>query len=419
MPAYGDSAANPPEVNYWTLMTGDHAASAAAAAAGHQALADILATEMAQLSSNATMTATVGWQGVGGTAMTLSAAQLAEIMGLAVAWLQQGSLQAAELVQAYHTASQGMIPGPVCTTNRTTQASLVATNFFGVNQPAITGLDIAYGEHWTQNASVMAAYQAVVTAVLAALAIPPPFAPPTANPASAALSGAAQAGATAGANSLQSGFQGMSETANAASPAAQGTASTATEGMSSMSSMMGMPMQMAGQFGQMFGQVPQMLGQAPQMLSQAMQMPMGMLGQLSSTSGLGGTDAAAEEAALQHGAMGPGMAAAGLGGAGGGGGGGLGAGGGGVVPSSSYTRPVSSFATPTSPKLPAGFTGGVPAAEFTAGATHGSGGGGGGLYGAPTAMANRDGAGNAEQRPNRTMQLTARPGIDRGTGSQN
>jgi PPE-repeat protein len=414
MPAYGDSAANPPEVNYWTLMTGDHAASAAAAAAGHQALADILATEMAQLTSNATMTATVGWQGVGGTAMTVSAAQLAEIMGLAVAWLQQGSLQAAELVQAYHTAAQGMIPGPVCTTNRTTQAGLVATNFLGVNQPAITSLDISYGEHWTQNAAVMAAYQAVVTAVLAALAIPPPFAPPTSNPAAAALSGAAQAGATAATNSLQSGFQGMSETANAASPATQGAASTATEGMSSMSSMMGMPMQMAGQFGQMFGQVPQMLGQAPQMLSQAVQMPMGMLGQLSSTSGVGGADAAAEEAALQQGAMAPGVAAAGLGGAGGGGGGGLGAGGG-VAPATSYTRPVSSFATPSSPKLPAGFTGGVPAAEFTPGGTQGTGGGaGGGLYGAPGAMANRDGAGNAEQRPNRTMQLTARPGIDRG-----
>lgn len=413
MPGYGDSAANPPEVNYWTLMTGDHAASAAAAAAGHQALADILATEMAQLSSNATMTATVGWQGVGGTAMTLSAAQLAQIMGMAVAWLQQGSLQAAELVQAYQTASQGMIPGPVCTTNRTTQAGLVATNFLGMNQPAITSLDIAYGEHWTQNATVMAAYQAVVTAVLAALAIPPPFAPPTANPAAAALSSAAEAGVSAGANSLQSGFQGMSETANASAPAAQTTAGTATEGMSSMSSMMGMPMQMAGQFGQMFGQAPQMLGQAPQMLSQAMQMPMGMLGQLSSASGLGGTDAA-EKAALQQGALAPGMAAAGIGGAGGGGGGGLGAGGGGAMPTSSYTRPVSSFATPSSPKLPAEFTGAAPAAEFTAGSTHGSGGAGGGLYGAPAAMANRDGGGNAEQRPNRTMQLTARPGIDRG-----
>jgi hypothetical protein len=46
MVAFGDSAANPPEVNYWTLMAGDHGASATAAAAGHQALADTLTTTM-------------------------------------------------------------------------------------------------------------------------------------------------------------------------------------------------------------------------------------------------------------------------------------------------------------------------------------------------------------------------------------
>ena len=41
MVAFGDSAANPPEVNYWTLMAGDHGASATAAAAAHQALAAV------------------------------------------------------------------------------------------------------------------------------------------------------------------------------------------------------------------------------------------------------------------------------------------------------------------------------------------------------------------------------------------
>ena len=94
MAVYGDSAANPPEVNYYTLTAGDHAASAAACAAAHQALADVLAAEIATMGTNTATTAAVGWQGAGGAAMMLSATQFIEILGLAVAWFQQASLQA-------------------------------------------------------------------------------------------------------------------------------------------------------------------------------------------------------------------------------------------------------------------------------------------------------------------------------------
>src|SRR5260370_42201176 len=66
MAAFGDSAANPPEVNYWTLMAGDHGASATAAAAAHQALADTLTTTMGMMEGNAASTAAGGWQGIGG-----------------------------------------------------------------------------------------------------------------------------------------------------------------------------------------------------------------------------------------------------------------------------------------------------------------------------------------------------------------
>jgi PPE-repeat protein len=407
MVAFGDSAANPPEVNYWTLMTGDHGASVTAAAAAHQALADTLSTTMGLTQGNAASTAAGGWQGVGGVSMLGNATEMTGVMAMAVAWLQEGSILAAQIVDAYTLALESMIPGEVCTDNRTTQAGLIATNI-GQNTPAIIALELEYmGHFWTQNASMMAAYQAVVSTALAALAIPPPINPAVANPAGP-LAGVVQAGAETAAGSLQAGFQSVSQTAGTAGQATQAPASAATDGMSQA---MSMPMQMVGQlsqFGQVAGQLPQMLGQAPQLLSQAVQLPMGMLGQLGNTGGMGAGAPvdAASTATLSNAAISTG--GAGLGG----GGGGIGSGGSGVV-ASSFTRPASSFAAPNSPKLPTGF-GGVNAAPEPVAGSAPSGMGSGGLYGAPAAMG-RDGAGSSpEKTPARTMQLTARPAADGG-----
>jgi PPE-repeat protein len=410
MVAFGDSAANPPEVNYWTLMAGDHGASATAAAAGHQALADTLTTTMGLMEGNAASTAAGGWQGLGGTAMLANSTEMATVMSMAVAWLQEGSMLAAQIVDAYTLALESMIPGEVCTTNRVTQQGLIDTNI-GQNTPAIIALEIEYtGHFWTQNASLMGTYQSVVSAALAALATPPPINPAFANPAGP-LAGVVQAGADALGGSLQAGFSSVSQTATSAAPAAQAPASAASDGMSQA---MSMPMQIAGQVGQFAGQVPQLLGQAPQMLSQAVQLPMGMLGPLANSMGsLGATGAPVDAATSAT------LSQAGLstGGAGLGGGGGIGGGGSGIVPSS-FTRPASSFTTPNAPKLPGGFTGANAAPEPVAGSAP-SGMGGGGLYGAPAAMGRESSGSPSEKAPTRTMQLTARPAMDRGDRQRN
>ncbi len=69
MPGFGDSALNPPQVNYYQLVTGDEAATAAAAAAAHQATAAMLSAEIATMTTSTTSTAAVGWQGAGGAAI--------------------------------------------------------------------------------------------------------------------------------------------------------------------------------------------------------------------------------------------------------------------------------------------------------------------------------------------------------------
>ncbi|MDG4667960.1 PPE domain-containing protein [Mycobacterium sp. 236(2023)] len=408
MPTYGDAAANPPEVNYWTLMAGDHGASAAASAVAQQTLADVLASQIAVLEGGAASTAAGGWQGLGSTGMVAHASGLSGVMGMAVAWLQQGSITAMQIVDAYTLAMDSMIPGPVCTENRVTQSGLIATNWFNQNIGPIIGLEVQYTEHfWVQNASLTSTYQSVVTAALGVLSTPPPFAPNLANPAGP-LAGVVQAGAGVAANSLQSGFQAVSQTASTAAPAAQAPAAMASQGLSSM---MGMPMQMAGQMGQIFGQAPQMLGQVPQMLSQAVQLPMGLLGQLSSAGNLTGAEGDAVDSDLMSSTGGAPVGAAFTSGAGGG----IGGGGSGVVPST-YTRPASSFNTPNQPRLPGGFGAAAAPEPLPVNAT---GMGGNGLYGAPP-MAGRDAAGSSSERaPGRTMQLAARPEFDGGSRNRN
>jgi len=90
MPFFGDAAAMPPEVNWGSLMAGDHAASLTAAAAAHQGMAAMLGGEAGMLGANAATTA-VSWEGGGGAGMSMNAGTQVGVMGLALAWFQQAA----------------------------------------------------------------------------------------------------------------------------------------------------------------------------------------------------------------------------------------------------------------------------------------------------------------------------------------
>jgi PPE-repeat protein len=401
MTSFEDAAAFPPQVNFYQLVAGDMGASAAAAALALQALSMAMSTELATLGANTASTAAIGWQGPGGEAMTLSAAQMMDVYGMAIAWLEAGSAAGTQIVEAHQTAAQGMIPGPVCDENRDTYGALALTNFMGMNFPAMGALDYAYfGEHWPHNAMAMSIYQAVVAEAMTILATPPPMSPTAADPAGA-LAGVAQAAAQgAGQSALQAGGQTLTTAADA--PAAAGGASSPmSSAMQGMSSIIQTPMQM-------ISSLPQMLGQIPQMAGQVMQTGMGLLGPLTSSLGQGvpGDAATALTGSLTPGASG----GAGLGG---GGGGGFGLSGAAPV-TSTFTRPASSFNTPAAPKLPGGWGGTTGAPEPVASSGTSGMGGGGGLYGAQGAGMGRDGEKGASKTPARTMQLTGRAADGRG-----
>jgi PPE-repeat protein len=389
-------------------MAGDQGASLAAAAAAYEALAAALMAEAAQMGATAGTTAATGFIGAGGTAMMATAIPYVAALEALAGWVQQSAAAAAGIEQAYMTAKAAMIPVPACTTNRTTQAGLVATNIIGQNTPAIIGLDTEYfGHFWTNNAAHMGGYEAIVTPILVSLGIPPPPAPLTANPAGPAGQAAAVAEAAAHGGvsaAMSQSLNGVNEAAGAVQPTAQTAAAAPASATQSLASF---GPQALGQLGQLPQILMQPLGQFPQMLGQFPQMAMGMLGPLSSgmnPGGLAGLEkAAGDQAAL---AATTSTDAVRGGGGGGGYGGGI-AGAHGVM--SSYTRPTGSFNAPGPPKLPAGW---APAAEVPEAATSArpsSTGGTGGLYGAPPPHMLRDDRSKEGPAEGRTMQLTVGP----------
>src|SRR5690625_1783640 len=101
----------------------------------------------------------------------------------------------ATVAESWATASAGIIPLPMVNQNRITEANLEATNFFGINTPAIAELDREYGQFWAQDASSMMSYDSAVTLATTPKMVSPP--PPLTNLGQGAAQSAAQLGQAA------------------------------------------------------------------------------------------------------------------------------------------------------------------------------------------------------------------------------
>jgi len=118
----------------------------------------------------------IPWQGPSAMAMTGSTLPY-------IAWMHTTSLQAAHMSMAATTmagsfaATQAAVVHPsVVTANRTQLAHLIATNFFGINFPAIASTETQYMQMWAGNTTAMLGYQATSLQTMAM----PTFSPPSA-----------------------------------------------------------------------------------------------------------------------------------------------------------------------------------------------------------------------------------------------
>lgn len=268
------------------------------------------------------------WQGVGAVASMVTATGLNAGLQTLVGWTAEkiGITQAA--VEAFTIARSSVIPSVVSTTNRAETAVLNATNFLGINTPAIAEREGEYfGEHWPHNSSIGWAYSGALSALIAALTVPPPVAPMGASPAAPAA-----AAETVAQSAAQSGMNNAVQATGQAAQTAGQTASSPADATGQLSSLMQQPMQMLSSATEPLKQLAQMPMQAMQGFSSLPQSMMQAMGGMFPTgSGASGAATAVAEPVAAVGGT--------AGGAAGGGGGGAFPGAG----LTSYTRPTSSF----------------------------------------------------------------------------
>jgi PPE-repeat protein len=178
-----DFAVLPPEINSGRMYAGPGSGSMVAAAAAWDGLAAELRSAAASYSS-VMSGLTAGWQGPSSTAMAAAAAPYAAWISGTAAAAEQAAAQARAAATAYQTAFAATVPPPVIAANRGQLASLVATNLFGQNTPAIAATEAQYADMWAQDAAAMHGYAGSAAAATRLTPFTEP--PQTTNPAGTA-----------------------------------------------------------------------------------------------------------------------------------------------------------------------------------------------------------------------------------------
>ncbi len=186
-----DFAAMPPDITSALMYSGAGAGPLMAAATAYNNLAAELSSTATQWESIITLLTTEQWTGTGSAAAAASAQPIVTWLTTSAAALEQAGAQATASAAAYEAAFAMTVPPPAITENRTRLATLTATNFLGINTPAIMATEAQYAEMWVQDATMMSGYQAASAA--AAVRQPVPPLSPATNPAAPGLQAASVA----------------------------------------------------------------------------------------------------------------------------------------------------------------------------------------------------------------------------------
>ncbi|WP_068179720.1 PPE family protein [Mycobacterium sp. UM_CSW] len=192
-----DFAALPPEINSGLMYTGAGAGPLMAASAAWSNLAAELSTTATSWESIIGTLTGEQWTGAGSAAAAAAAEPYISWLTTTAAAAEQAGAQSAASAAAYEAAFTATVPPPVIAANRAQLAALVATNFLGINTPAIMATEALYAEMWVQDAIAMYTYAAASTAAAALQPLAP--AAPTASPAAAGIQSTAVSAAFANA----------------------------------------------------------------------------------------------------------------------------------------------------------------------------------------------------------------------------
>jgi PPE-repeat protein len=230
-----DFGALTPEINSLRMYSGAGAGPLMAAASAWGSLGAELQQIAASYESVVANLTGDEWTGPSSSTFTSAVTPL-------ITWLQQtgaaaehAGVQASNSAAAYQTAFAATVPPPVVAANRTLLQTLVATNFLGINTPAIAATEAHYAEMWAQDAAAMYGYQA---SSAAAAQVQPLSPAPAATTGMAAVGQASPAASAAAANPLQSLITGLQ---NLIGGSALGTGNTGIPALDDLATITGIP----------------------------------------------------------------------------------------------------------------------------------------------------------------------------------
>jgi PPE-repeat protein len=148
----------PPEINSGRMYTGPGSGPMVAAAQAWGSLADELYTAASAYQSVVSELTSGTWSGPSSAAMSAAAGTYVEWLSATAAQAEQTAAQARAAVAGYEAAFAMTVPPPEIAANRSLLAVLVATNFLGMNTPAIAATEAQYAEMWAQDATAMYGY---------------------------------------------------------------------------------------------------------------------------------------------------------------------------------------------------------------------------------------------------------------------
>ncbi len=178
----------PPEINSARMYGGPGSGPMLATAFAWDQLARELNTSAACCRAVIAGLATDAWRGPSSATMTGAAGRYVDWLHATAGQAEQTAVAVRAAAAAYQTAWAATVSPPLIEANRLQLKTLIATNFFGQNSPAIAATEADYERMWAQDAAAMHSY---AVSASAASTLTPFSAPPAVTTTAAATPTAA------------------------------------------------------------------------------------------------------------------------------------------------------------------------------------------------------------------------------------
>ena len=160
----------PPEINSARIFAGAGSGPLHVAATAWDGLAQDLSASAASFDSVIVGLTSGPWAGPASASMASAATPYVGWLTAAAGKAVAAAAQARAAAAAFEAALSATIHPAAVSANRTTLSTLVATNFFGFNAPAIAATEFQYVEMWAADVAAMMGYHTTSAAVASTMA---------------------------------------------------------------------------------------------------------------------------------------------------------------------------------------------------------------------------------------------------------